>query len=106
MDSKMLRKYQMQATILKSVAHPTRIFLLEELAQQERCVCELAELVGADISTVSRHLTILKNAGIVRDDKRGVQVYYNLQAPCALSFLSCVENIIKINLKTQQELVA
>jgi len=106
MDPKRLRKYEMHARVLKAVAHPTRIFLLEELAQQERCVCDLAEMVGADVSTVSRHLTILRNAGIVRDNKRGVQVFYTIQTPCALNFLSCVENVVKSNLEAQQEFVS
>ena len=52
------------------------------------------ELVGHDMSTVSKHLTILKNAGIVEDDKRGKQVYYRLKVPCVLNFFHCLESVL------------
>ncbi len=76
------------------MAHPTRLFIVDELFKGERCVCELTEMVGADISTVSKHLSILKNAGIVKDEKRGQQVFYRLLCPCVLEFFGCVEEII------------
>ena len=47
------RRLEAQARVVKALAHPTRLFLVEELCKQERCVCELQALVGADISTVS-----------------------------------------------------
>ena len=50
-------------------------------------MCELTGMVGADISTVSKHLSVLKNAGIVQDEKRGLQVYYSLRAVCAGEFV-------------------
>lgn len=76
------------------MAHPTRLFIVDELSRGERCVCELTDMVGADISTVSKHLTVLKNAGILRDEKRGSQVWYSLRCPCVMSFFNCVEEVI------------
>ncbi len=90
-----------KAKILKALAHQTRIYMVEELAKGERCVCEFVEAVGADFSTVSKHLSILKDAGIVQDDKRGQKVFYSLKAPCITSFLGCIETIIKNNLEKQ-----
>lgn len=87
--------YEARARIIKAMAHPTRLFLVEELAREERCVCDLTEMVGADISTVSKHLSLLKNAGIVEDDKRGTQVFYRLKVPCALNFFTCIESILE-----------
>lgn len=103
MDALMQRQFEARARILKAMAHPTRLFIINELVEQERCVCELTDMVGADISTVSKHLSVLKNAGIVEDDKRGLQVYYSLRCPCVLDFLGCIENVIKENLKGQME---
>ena len=78
MDAKTQAKYEARAKIIKAMAHPTRLFIVDELARHgERCVCELTELVGVDMSTVSRHLAMLKNAGIIEDEKRGAQVYYS-----------------------------
>ena len=72
-------KFELRAQIVKAMAHPTRLFIVDELSRQERCVCELTEMIGADTSTVSKHLTILKSAGLVKDDKRGTSVYYQLR---------------------------
>ena len=83
-----------QAKVMKALAHPTRLFLVELLASGERCVCELTEKVGADVSTVSRHLAKLREAGVVRDDKRGLQVFYRLSCPCALDFFTCVDGVL------------
>jgi ArsR family transcriptional regulator len=77
------------------MAHPTRLFIVEELSRGERCVCELTEMVGADVSTVSKHLAVLKNVGLVGTAKRGSHVFYRLRMPCVLNFFGCVENVIK-----------
>jgi ArsR family transcriptional regulator len=93
MDRKTAARFEARARIIKALAHPTRLFIVDQLAQQERCVCELTEMVGADTSTVSKHLSLLKSAGLVQDDKRGTQVFYRLTMPCVLNFLSCVETV-------------
>jgi len=103
MNTRTQRKFGARAQILKAMAHPTRLFIINELVEHERCVYELTDMVGVDISTVSKHLSILRNAGIVQDDKRGLQVYYSLRCPCILDFLGCIENVIKENLKEQME---
>lgn len=97
MNSKTKSQYEARAKIIKAIGHPTRLFMVEELSKGERCVCELTEMVGADVSTVSKHLTVLKNAGIVADEKRGSQVFYSLRVPCIVNFLSCVEAVLQVN---------
>jgi DNA-binding transcriptional ArsR family regulator len=97
MHSKTQARYEARADIIKALAHPSRLFIVEELSKGERCVCELTEMIGADMSTVSKHLSILKNAGIVDDDKRGSMVYYCLKVPCVMDFLHCVESVMKCN---------
>jgi ArsR family transcriptional regulator len=88
-------RLEARATVIKALAHPTRLFLVEELARRERCVCELAAMVGADVSTVSRHLALLKTAGLVKTEKRGAQVVCRLRAPCVLRFLDCVGEVME-----------
>lgn len=95
MDSKMQGRLETLAEVIKAMAHPTRLFVVEELSRGERCVRELTEMVGADVSTVSKHLAVLKNVGIVGTAKRGASVFYNLRMPCVLNFFGCVENVIK-----------
>ncbi len=105
MDTKTKSRYEAKAKIIKAMSHPTRLFIVDELSRSERCVCELTEMVGDDISTVSKHLSVLKNAGIISDEKRGTQVFYSLRVPCVLRFFSCVESVLKTNAKEQATLV-
>jgi len=107
MDPQTHARYVARAKIVKALAHPTRLFIVDQLAQRgEWCVCKLAEAIGADMSTVSRHLVILKNAGIVRDEKRGALVYYRLGPHCVLDFFGCVESLMQRNAEEQQRLLA
>ena len=106
MDARTSARFEARATIIKAVAHPTRLFIVEELSRGERCVRELTEMVGADTSTVSKHLLLLKTAGIVKDDKRGTQVFYRLALPCVLRFLDCVETIQRENAEIRMALVS
>ena len=105
MDKTTLARLEARAKIIKAMAHPTRLFIVDELSRQERCVCEMTEMIGADVSTVSRHLTVLRNAGIVQDEKRGSMVFYSLRVPCVLNFFSCVESVLETNAKEQMKLV-
>ena len=95
MDPKTLVRFEARARVIKAMAHSTRLFIVDQLAHGERCVSELTDMTGADVSTVSKHLAVLKNAGIVSDDKRGAQVFYSLRVPCVLRFFSCVEGVLE-----------
>lgn len=84
-----------RARVLKALGHPTRLFLVDHLSGGEICVCELADLVGADVSTVSRHLGVLRQAGILADERRGAQVFYRLVAPAALELSAFAERVAR-----------
>jgi DNA-binding transcriptional ArsR family regulator len=104
MDPQEQARYEARARIIKAMAHPTRLFVVDRLSHGEHCVCELTEMIGADVSTVSKHLAILRNAGLVRDEKRGAQVYYSLRCPCVLNFFTCVENVLMTTAEEQLEI--
>ena len=91
MKKALKNRLEVRAGILKAMAHPSRLLIVQELSDGERCVCELQASIGADMSTVSKHLSVMKQAGIVASDKRGLQVYYRLTCKCILSFLDCLE---------------
>jgi len=95
------RRSEGRAVILKALAHPSRLLIVEKLAEKSYCVCELTAMIGADTSTVSKHLSILRNAGVISDRKQGTSVYYSLEAPCLMRLLDCVESVIEQNLKRQ-----
>ena len=89
------------AEVFKALGHPSRVFIVEKLGESRHCVCELSEMIGVDMSTVSRHLSILKAAGIVADRKEGTTVYYSLACDCLGGMLSGVENILRLRLASQ-----
>ena len=106
MNAQEKRLYEAKAKVLKALAHPTRLWMAEQLGNGERCVYEFVDVIEVDFSTISKHLSILKQAGIVEDEKRGKQVFYRLKVPCVLSFMSCVEAVIESQAKAQAALIA
>ena len=95
-------RYEARARIAKALAHPSRLLMLDALNEGELCVCELTKLVGDDQSTVSKHLAVLRNAGIVDLRKDGPMTFYRLKVCCLHGFWQCVETVLKQNLKAQR----
>ena len=85
MDTRTLARYDARAQVFKALAHPSRLLIVDQLMLSERCVCDLTALVGSDMSTVSRHLSVLKAAGVVADERRGAQIWYRLRMKCVTS---------------------
>ena len=105
MDPKRRTIYEARARIIKALAHPARLLIVDELSGGPRCVCEIRDLVGSDISTVSKHLSVLRNAGIVADEKRGQQVFYSLRCPCVVKFFTCAETVLKTTAKDHMKAI-
>lgn len=99
MDQKELARIEAKANVFKALGHPSRVMVVSALAKGEKCFCELTAMIGADKSTVSKHLSVLKQAGIIRDEKRGMMVFYTLQARCVLKFMDCVDSMICENIR-------
>ena len=104
MEKKLHPQYEARADILKAMGHPTRLFILEELHGAERCVNELTDMIGSEVSTVSKHLSVLKNVGLVRDEKRGTSIYYTLCCPCVLDFIGCIETVLKTQVEERMKI--
>jgi ArsR family transcriptional regulator len=82
-----------EAQVFKALAHPTRLRFVKLLAQGPRCVCELHANANMTLPTASRHLSVLKAAGIVSDRRQGLKVIYSLKTPCILSTMQCVTGV-------------
>lgn len=82
-----------RAAVIKALAHPSRLLIAEALMEGELCVCDLKELVGADMSTVSKHLAMMREAGVLVSDKRGLNIYYRLACDCLGDFLQCLDKL-------------
>lgn len=105
MDKSTYERCEEMAKVMKALGHPTRTFIALELAKGERCVCELTEMIGADMSTVSKHLNIMREVGLVVSEKRGLQMHYSLTSPCVLSFFSCVESVVHKQIEKKQNVL-
>ena len=87
------REYRSGADVFKALGHPSRLLIVDELARGEHCVADLTQLIGCDVSTVSNHLAVLRNVGLVIDERRGQQVFYRLGAPCVTKVFQCLEEL-------------
>ena len=94
-------RYSVQTTVHKALAHPTCLLIVEELSKHERCVRKLTAMVSAEMPTVSRHLSVLKEAGILEDDKRGAQVLFSLKTPCVMTFFRCDRHVRRTAIKRE-----
>jgi ArsR family transcriptional regulator len=94
MNAQQKKTLAARAEIFKALGHPARLAMVSSLGKREHCVCELQEIVGLDMSTVSNHLSVLRAAGLVESDKRGKQVFYSLRLRCTAGFIECVDRAI------------
>ena len=83
-----------RVAIIKALAHPTRLQIAESLFDGPRCVSDLHAETGFDLSTVSKHLNLMREAGWIRCEKKGLQVFYELACPCFKVFLNCVDSLV------------
>ncbi len=94
-----------QAKIFKALGHPSRLRMVDALRDGEKCVCDLQALIGDDMSTVSKHLSVLREAGIVFSDKRGTNIYYRLALGCLETFLRCTGEHVEKRALAQMDLL-
>lgn len=103
MDVRPKAHYEARAKVAKALAHPSRLLILDALAQGELCVHDLTRLVGADQSTVSRHLGVLRNAGLVDVRKVRTLAFYRIKVPCLEGFWGCIETVLSRALNEQKQ---
>lgn len=85
--------HEHRVDVLKALAHPSRLYIVLRLAEGEACVGDLTQEVGADVSTVSKHLAILRDVGLVADRREGQNILYSLSCGCILDFIHCVDAV-------------
>ena len=96
--------FEKQSKIVKAMAHPLRIAVVDFLKNGSQCVCDIAEYLGSERSNVSRHLSVLVNAGVLGYHKEGLKVIYRLKTPCILDFFSCITACLKQQVKENEKL--
>ncbi len=93
-----------RARVMKALASPVRLKIVDELSRGERCMCELQPLFPMNKSTLSRHIAELKNVGIVGERREGVRIFLRLQTPCILNVFDCAMGVIRSEAKRQIQL--
>jgi len=103
MTNKTARKrYEARAKVAKAMAHPSRLLMLDLLQHGEMCVSELTKAVGADQSTVSKHLAVLNEVGLITARKEGAMSYYRVTCGCLDRFFSCFESVLKSDVELRK----
>ena len=87
--------YELRARVFKALGHPSRLMIVDSLQAGPKHVAELVALVGHEYATVSRHLAVLREAGIIAEDrKEGKLVFYRLEIACVTGFFQCVTEVL------------
>ena len=97
--------FEKQAEIVKAIAHPLRIAILDFLKDGPRCVYDIAKYISSERSNVSRHLSIMVGAGLLEYRKEGLKVIYKLKTPCVLDCFSCITACLKQQAKENEKLL-
>ncbi len=93
---------QIRADIIKALAHPVRLMIVQELKDKDMNFADINQVFEYDKSTISKHLTVLKNAGIVSSKKIGADVIYHIEMCCVNKFIDCIDSVLKQNIEKQQ----
>jgi len=103
-QSKMML-YEKQTKVAQAIAYPFRLAILDFLRDKERCVCDIAEAAGSERSNISRHLSVIVNAGVLISRKEGLKVFYRLKCPCILDFFSCITKVLRQQIRDQKKIL-
>ncbi len=98
-------RLRLKAEVFKAMGHPLRLAVIELLRDGEKCVCDIVAHTGTGMSNISKHLSILKKAGIVSDRRDGLRIMYSLTMPCAIDFARCVEGVVIKRLDDQRSVL-
>lgn len=100
-----MKRYEFRAKIVKALAHPIRLWIVDRLQKREVCVNDLAEEIGLDQSTVSHHLSLLTDAGVLASRRDGRMICYRVSCGCLEGFFDCIENLMCCDLKERKQAI-
>ena len=101
MEEKVL---ELKAEILKALAQPTRLKILDLLRNGEKCICEIVPALNGEQSNISRHISLMQKSHLVTTRKDGVKVMVKVRDPKIFEILDRVGSILKNQMKEQEML--
>ena len=87
--------YERKVQIFKALSNPVRLEIIDFLADGEKCVCEIVDKLNYEQPHISKSLIKLKEAGLIKDRKDGLNVYYSLKICCMGEFFNCLNRILE-----------
>jgi len=100
-----MERLRLKAEVFKALGHPIRLGIVEFLGDGEKCVCEIVDEVGTGVSNVSKHLAVLKKAGVVEDRRDGLNMLYRVTMCCCQDFSHCIEGVVIQRLEDQRSVM-
>lgn len=94
-----LNLIELESNYLKAIAQPTRLKILYFLKSGEKCQCKIIPFMKEDQSNISRHLTHMRDLGILESRREGVSIYYKIRDRRLFSLLSLVDRMVKAEIK-------
>lgn len=95
----------LRADILKALAQPTRLRIIDFLRDGERCVCEIFPAIGEEQSNTSRHLNLMLSAGVLSRRKDGLKIFYAIKHPEILQIVDTATLIVKLETAGRHKLL-
>ena len=99
------RVLELKAEILKALAQPTRLKILELLRNGEKCICEIVPAINGEQSNISRHISLMQKSHLVTTRKDGVRVMVKVRDPKIFDLLDRVNAILKNQMNEQSRLL-
>ena len=97
--------YEIHARLCKSLAHPTRLHILDLLESDNKTVQELADELGIGQANLSQHLMIMRASGIVETRRDGQKIYYRVANPKILEACNLVQTIVTEKAEKQNKVL-
>jgi ArsR family transcriptional regulator len=102
MEKKVL---ELKAEVLKALAQPTRLQILECLRGGEKCICEIIPAIGGEQSNISRHISLMQKSHLVTTRKDGVKVMVKVSDPKIFHILDQVSVLLKSRMSEHHQLL-
>jgi DNA-binding transcriptional ArsR family regulator len=99
------RALQLKAEVLKALAQPTRLKILECLRDGERCICEIVPAINGEQSNISRHISLMQKSHLITTRKDGVKVMVKVRDQKIFTILDQVSSILKSQMSEQRQLI-
>ncbi len=99
------RVLELKSEILKALAQPTRLKILEFLRRGEKCICEIVPAINGEQSNISRHISLMQKSNLVTTRKDGVKVMVKVRDPKIFDILDSIGLVLKRQILETEKLV-